>query len=78
MKWNQKQHRTKEDHTIPGFATYDTNLFRNIGRGIANYDHNSICHRVTKVECKVLFEEASLIKMHLPQRKQTGIWLFLS
>ena len=65
MKPKKTTHRTKEAYTIPGFTTYDTNLFNSTGRGISIYVHNSICHRVMKVECEVVFEEVCLIEIQL-------------
>ena len=59
--------RKKEDYNIPCFTTYDTNLFENNGRGIAIYIHNSVSHRVMKVDCVVSFEEACLVEFHLDE-----------
>ena len=62
--------RTKEDYAIPDFITYDVNLFKNNGRGIAIYIHQSISHRVTEIDHTPQFEEACVIEIQLEKRNK--------
>ena len=70
MKPKKPTNRTKEDYAIPDFITYDVNLFKNNGRGIAIYIHQSISHRVTEIDHKAQFEEACAIEIQLEKRNK--------
>ena len=69
--------RTKQDYVIPDFITSDVNLFKNNGRGIAIYIHQSISHCVTEIDHTSQFEEACVIEIQLEKKKQTCLQLFL-
>ena len=62
--------RTKEDYAIPDFITYNVNLFKNNGRGIAIYIHQSISHRVTEIDHTPQFEEACVVEIQLEKRNK--------